>query len=131
MKRKKTEHTIISHNFRNSEHQNIHVMLFYAIITKQTNAYQHKSDFVIALGNAFKESWYDKKREKKRSTQSSLASSETQSVKIFTSCCLMQLYLYVNIQFEHYVIVCSSHTFHLDILSGVNFSLIKQILFVK
>ena len=31
------------------------------------------------------------KREKKRSTQSSLASSETQSVKIFTSCCLMQI----------------------------------------
>ena len=29
-KRKKTEHTIISHNLRNSEHQNIHVMLSYA-----------------------------------------------------------------------------------------------------
>ena len=35
-KEKKTEHTIISHNFRNSEHQNIHVMLSYAKITQKT-----------------------------------------------------------------------------------------------
>ena len=33
-KKRKTEHTIISHTSRNSEHQNIHVMLSYA---KQTN----------------------------------------------------------------------------------------------
>ena len=30
---KKTEHTIISHTARDLEHQNIHVMFFYAIIT--------------------------------------------------------------------------------------------------
>ena len=32
-----------------------------------------------------------KRDKKKRSTQSSLTSSETQSIKIFTSCCLMQI----------------------------------------
>ena len=37
LKRKKTEHIIISHNLRNSEHQNIHVMLSYAKTANKKN----------------------------------------------------------------------------------------------
>ena len=42
--RKKTEHTIISHNFRNSKRQNIHVMLSYA---KRTPTNQKKTKTML------------------------------------------------------------------------------------
>ena len=55
---KKTEHTIISHNFRNSECQNIHVMLSYAKIvnnTKQTKKTKCLVNFraflIVCFGN--------------------------------------------------------------------------------
>ena len=44
-KRKKTEHTIISNNLRNSEHQNIHVMLSYANITPR-NKKKNKNELL-------------------------------------------------------------------------------------
>ena len=71
--RKKTEHTIISRTFRNSERQNIHVMLSYAIIapTKQTintprsskESFNYRCMFIVRRNFI---------KEKKRSTQSSL-----------------------------------------------------------
>ena len=90
---KKTEHTIVSHNSRNSERQNIHVMLSYAKSTnpkkpnKKTRLFC--SSHVIGFLEQFVMHFFSEK-EKKRSTQSSLTIQETQSVKIFTSCCLMQ-----------------------------------------
>ena len=45
----------------------------------------HDTVFVLKILDG-----YNRKEEKKRSTQSSLTPQETQSIKIFTSCCLMQ-----------------------------------------
>ena len=46
--RKKTEYTIISHNFRNSEHQNIHVMLSYAKIARSNKQTKQSRCFDLA-----------------------------------------------------------------------------------
>ena len=94
---KKTEHTNITRSSLKTQTQNIHVMLFYAIIIKnkinQTiNQVEWKfawSLLVYRTSLRFIFEFWRKKNGAHKHLSSSLTSLR---IKIFTSCCLMQIY---------------------------------------